>query len=73
MSVWSTNITNTLPTGAGIVCIDSTPVDGVGASAADNACDDVGTGYAIKIWWQDSRNSAAALATLLLLLTCNKG
>ncbi len=59
MSVWSTNITNTLPTGAGIVCVDSTPGDG--ASSTAPACDDVGSGYAIKIWWQDSRNSAAAL------------
>lgn len=59
MSVWSTNITNTLPTGAGIVCVDSTPADGV--SSAAPACDGVGSGYAIKIWWQDSRVSTAAL------------
>jgi len=59
MFAWSTNIVNTLPAGAGVVCIDSTPDDGV--SSATAACDDIGSSYAIKIWWQDNRNSAAAL------------
>ena len=59
MFVWSTNITDTLPSSAGIVCIDSTPVDG--SSSATPACDDVGSSYVIKIWWQDGRDSTAAL------------
>ena len=61
MSVWSANITNTLPTGAGVVCLDSSPNDGTGASIANNACDGAGSSYAIKIWWQDNRNNAAPL------------
>ncbi len=59
MSIWSTNISNTLPSGAGTVCLDSTPIDGASSAAA--ACDGLGTSYAIKIWWQDNRDSAAAL------------
>ncbi len=59
MSAWSANIVNTLPVGAGVVCVDSTPDDG--ASKATAACDGIGSSYAIKIWWQDNRNSAAAL------------
>ncbi len=58
MSAWSANIVNTLPVGAGIVCIDSTPDDGTSSAAA---CDGIGSSYAIKIWWQDNRDSAAAL------------
>ena len=59
MSVWGANITNSLPTSAGVVCLDSTPDDG--ADSATPACDGIGTGYAIKIWWQDSRVSTAPL------------
>lgn len=51
---WSTNLSQTLPAGTGIVCRDSTPDDG--ASSASPACDDLGTAYAIKIWWQDDRS-----------------
>jgi type IV pilus assembly protein PilV len=39
-----------LPGGEGIVCIDSTPNDG---DAADWACDDTGTVYAVKLVWQE--------------------
>ncbi len=56
MSAWSANINNTLPAGVGIVCIDSTPVDG--ASSTVHACDGNGTDYVIKIWWQDDRTAA---------------
>lgn len=55
MSVWSAEIGNTLPSGTGMVCIDSTPLDG--ASGSSPACDGVGSSYAIKIWWQDERGS----------------
>ena len=56
MSLWSADIGITLPSGEGIVCIDSTPDDGV--SSATAACDGIGSNYAIKIWWQDNRGSS---------------
>ena len=59
MYVWSTVLNNTLPAGVGIVCLDSTPDDG--ASDTAPACDGSGTVYAIKIWWQDDRNSPGTL------------
>ncbi len=55
ISVWGTNISRALPAGVGVVCIDSTPVDG--ASSTAPACDGVGSSYAIKIWWQDNRTA----------------
>ncbi|HED34907.1 MAG TPA: type IV pilus modification protein PilV [Gammaproteobacteria bacterium] len=58
MYLWNVNIADALPAGAGIVCIDSTPDDGTSKTAA--ACDGIGSSYAIKIWWQDNRNAAAA-------------
>ena len=40
-----------LPSGVGVVCIDSTPDDG--SSTAD-ACDGVGTNLAVKVWWTEN-------------------
>ena len=49
-----------LPAGAGIVCIDSTPNDGTfNGTAITDACDGVGSQFAIKIWWRDERSVAA--------------
>lgn len=46
-----------LPVGTGVVCLDSTPTDGIGtANAAQKACDGLGSVYAIKIWWDDDRS-----------------
>ncbi|MGB5408927.1 MAG: type IV pilus modification protein PilV [Thiogranum sp.] len=59
MSAWSTVLSNTLPAGAGIVCLDSTPDDG--DSNASPACDGTGSTYAIKIWWQDDRGNPGTL------------
>lgn len=47
------SLPNVLPSGSGIVCLDSTPTDGTSAA---NACDGTGTGYVVKIWWVDDRN-----------------
>jgi len=55
VSVWNTKISNALPAGAGIICIDSTPLDG--ASSVIPACDGNGSVHAIKIWWQDDRTT----------------
>ncbi len=56
LSLWNSAIGTTLPSGSGVVCLDSTPIDG--ASSTAPACDNSGTAYAIKIWWLDNRNAA---------------
>lgn len=53
---WNTVIGNTLPSGLGIVCLDSTPEDGTSAATA---CDLSGSTYAIKVWWDDDHSGAA--------------
>lgn len=57
---WNQMIANVLPNGIGMVCIDSTPEDGIADADDDEAsvCDDPGTNfgtaiYTIKIWWRD--------------------
>lgn len=53
---WSATVTASLPLGASVVCLDSTPTDG---TAAANACDGAGSIYAIKLWWDDDRDGTA--------------
>ncbi|WP_261843465.1 type IV pilus modification protein PilV [Aliamphritea ceti] len=50
-------ISDILPGGRGIVCIDSTPEDG---DLVNNGCDNVGSVYAIKVWWTDDRREEVA-------------
>lgn len=48
---WAAELQSLLPAGsAGVVCIDSTPADGLPGAAA---CDNVGVHYVIKVWWRD--------------------
>jgi type IV pilus assembly protein PilV len=47
-SQWNAELAAQLPSGTGRVCIDGTP--------NDDPCDGVGTVYAIKVWWDDSRS-----------------
>ncbi|MGZ8258984.1 MAG: type IV pilus modification protein PilV [Caldimonas sp.] len=47
---WESEIAAQLPSGAGIVCLDSTPDDG---SILSPDCDGAGTLIAIKLWWTD--------------------
>lgn len=54
---WNTAL-SVLPSGVGLVCLDSSPNDG--ATYDSPACDGVGTVYAIKIWWDDDRQGAAS-------------
>jgi len=51
MTEWSDDIAGQLPSGSGVVCIDSTPDDG---TALAPACDGVGNVLAVKVWWTDS-------------------
>lgn len=49
----SDSISNILPLGLGVVCLDSSPDDG---TLANPACDNIGSLYAIKVWWSDDRS-----------------
>jgi type IV pilus assembly protein PilV len=57
---WHAQIAQTLPSGDGTVCIDSTPDDGVPGAPA---CDGAGSTYAVKVWWtqQATRNVNATV------------
>ena len=51
---WKEALSNSLPSGAGIVCVDSTPEDGTPpAPACDGAA---GAAFAIKIWLDDAKD-----------------
>ena len=51
---WNAATANLLPSGAGVVCIDSTPDDGTPTAPQ---CDNVpGSPYVIKVWWDDNRS-----------------
>jgi type IV pilus assembly protein PilV len=47
---WTTEIGSMLPSGAGAICLDSTPDDG---APGDAQCDGAGSVYSIKIWWSE--------------------
>lgn len=53
---WQALVTATLPLGASAVCLDSSPNDG---TAEANACDGVGSVYAVKLWWDEDREGTA--------------
>jgi type IV pilus assembly protein PilV len=55
---WNAEISQSLPGGEGVVCLDSDPLSAAGTSAANSDCDNAGSIYAIKIWWDDDRDSA---------------
>lgn len=50
IGVWQAEIASQLPSGVGVVCLDSTPDDG---SAISPQCDGVGNVIAVKLWWVD--------------------
>jgi type IV pilus assembly protein PilV len=58
MYEWNRTLLQQLPSGAGVVCIDSTPDDG---TQAVPACDGLGNAYAVKVWWNDKPKNEAAL------------
>jgi type IV pilus assembly protein PilV len=47
---WTTEIGAALPSGSGVICLDSTPDDG---ASGDPQCDGAGSVYSIKIWWSE--------------------
>lgn len=50
---WQALLSNSLPSGLGIVCLDSTPYDGTPTAPA---CDGVGGSYVAKIWWDENKS-----------------
>lgn len=59
---WKANVASSLPNGAGVVCIDSTPSDGNPSAVA---CDNTGTDlYTVKIWWDEREANTTANADL---------
>ena len=55
---WQAQVAALLPSGFGLVCVDSTPDDGTAAAAA---CDGAGATYAVKVWWTEkARKDVAA-------------
>ena len=53
---WNADVVASLPSGAGVVCLDSTANDGTSGAVA---CDGLGDVYAVKIWWDDNRDGNA--------------
>jgi type IV pilus assembly protein PilV len=59
LAQWTAAVQARLPNGSGVVCIDGTPEDG-SAPPGGAGCDNAGTAYAIKIWWNDTRTGDSA-------------
>lgn len=61
LAEWNASIAANLPAGQGYVCIDSTPDDGTGPG--DAQCDNSGSQFSIKIWWDDDRDGTTSVTT----------
>lgn len=55
--IWQKNNTILLPSGFGVVCLDSTPEDGTPTAPA---CSGDGSRVVVKIWWDESRAGGSA-------------
>ena len=58
---WTTEIGSALPSGSGVICLDSTPDDG---APGDAQCDGAGNVYSIKIWWWEKGTLHRFVTTL---------
>ena len=47
---WTSEVGSALPSGAGVICLDSTPDDGTPGAAQ---CDAQGNVFTIKLWWSE--------------------
>jgi len=56
VTLWQNDVAAQLPGGTGVVCVDSTPNDGL-AAPGDPMCDGVGQVLAVKVWWTDNVNT----------------
>ena len=64
LMAWQHRVSQRLPAGEAIVCLDSTPFDGTKAATA--ACDHQGPFYVAKLWWNHDRDPATANQRLSL-------
>ncbi len=68
---WITRLGNLLPNGEGVICRDSTPMDGVGVNNnVDPMCDGASDIFAIKVFWdhdKDPNTTMISYRTVLLL------
>jgi type IV pilus assembly protein PilV len=55
---WNTSMASLLPSGAGVICLDTTPNDGT--SSASPACSNSGGDYAIKVFWTEIQGGTPA-------------
>lgn len=53
--LWRQALTSNLPTGQGIVCLDSDFSNDLAVAAASD-CDGLGTQYVVKVWWDQDRS-----------------
>jgi len=58
---WSGEVASVLPSGAGVICLDSTPDDG---TPTDAECDGSGSVLSIKIWWSEKGTQHRFVTTL---------
>jgi type IV pilus assembly protein PilV len=68
LAEWEDRVKNSLPSGAGIICKDTTPDDGTGAT--DPQCDlNPNAPFVVKIWWLDDRSAANTATNTLQRFT----
>lgn len=58
---WSAEVASLLPSGVGVICLDSTPDDG---TPTDAACDGAGSVLSIKLWWSEKGTLHRFVTTL---------
>jgi type IV pilus assembly protein PilV len=58
---WSAEAASLLPSGKGVICLDSTPDDG---TPADPGCDGAGSVLSIKLWWSEKGTQHRFVTTL---------
>jgi type IV pilus assembly protein PilV len=58
---WSAEVASLLPSGVGVICLDSTPDDG---TPTDAACDGAGSVLSIKLWWSEKGTQHRFVMTL---------
>lgn len=64
VTAWQQQVSRRLPAGESIVCLDSSPLDGT--SAAVTGCDQRGTLFVAKLWWNHDRDPTTAKQRLSL-------
>ncbi len=66
---WAKTVARELPSGQGIVCLDSTPKDDPPATPGAPKCDNLGTVYVVKVWWTDGYDAQSGQPVTQLFVT----